>query len=307
LLSIIIPAKILDSCLFETISKYTSNINYNHEIIVVYDYISDNCKNKQATLFKNNDSIKLLMSPLKGRINALNYGYSKSKGDIIKCIDADDILLNEYFDKLEIMEDYSAHCHNAKLVDDNSKIIGHYTFDNKILFNDYNYVLSNLKSPPRWVWSFKRGLADLIFPIPPELFAEDIWFSLIIKKNCKKIFHLNSEVYLYRQHDDGEWGGIKNFSPDVMNRRARWNLTLIPVLLKNRSHLSIVSDDIFNNLINYYTALLNKKSLSNIFFSKTTIYYKAKLFIIMYLPVIATILLSIKWFVSKQLITLKNT
>ena len=50
--------------------------------------------------FNKNEKILLLLSPVKGRINALNYGYTQSKGDIIKCIDADDTLLSSYFDKL---------------------------------------------------------------------------------------------------------------------------------------------------------------------------------------------------------------
>ena len=307
MLSLIIPAKELDENLYETIYNYTLIIHYDYEIIIVYDFTDKKVYEKFNNNFNNNKKIILLLSPIKGRINALNYGYTQSKGDIIKCIDADDTLLSSYFDELEIMDNYSAHCHNASLIDGNNNIIGTYTFEKNILFKDYQYVLSNLKSPPRWVWSFNREIAECIFPIPPELFAEDVWFSLIIKKNCNKIFHLNSEVYWYKQHDGGEWGGIKNFSADVMSRRARWNLKLIPVLLKNKISLGIVSDDIFSNMISYYKVLLNKKSISNIILSKTTIYYKAKLFLIMYSPSLATLLISIKWLVSKQLIAIKKS
>lgn len=307
MLSLIIPAKELDECLFETIYNYTLTFNNEYEIIIVYDVVDKKMNEKFNNNFKNNKKIILLLSPIKGRINALNYGYTQSKGDIIKCIDADDTLLSSYFDELEIIDNCSAHCHNASLIDSNNSVIGTYTFEKNILFKDYQYVLSNLKSPPRWVWSFNREIAECIFPIPPELFAEDVWFSLIIKKNCNKIFHLNSEVYLYKQHDGGEWGGIKNFSADVMSRRARWNLKLIPVLLKNKIRLGIVSDDIFSNIISYYKVLLNKKSISNIILSKTTIYYKAKLFLIMYSPSLATLLISIKWLVNKQLIAIKKS
>ena len=307
MLSLIIPAKELDECLFETIYNYTLTFNHNYEIIIIYDKSEEKVYEKFNKIFNNNKKVILLLSPIKGRINALNYGYTHSRGDIIKCIDADDTLLSSYFDELEIMDNCSAHCHNASLIDSNNNVIGTYTFEKNILFKDYQYVLSNLKSPPRWVWSFNREIAECIFPIPPELFAEDVWFSLIIKKNCNKIFHLNSEVYLYKQHDGGEWGGIKNFSAEVVSRRARWNLKLIPVLLKNKICLGIVSDDIFSNIISYYKVLLNKKSISNIILSKTTIYYKAKLFLIMYSPSLATLLISIKWLVSKQLIAIKKS
>ena len=307
MLSLIIPAKELDECLFETVKNYSLTINYDYEIIIIYDITSKKVYEKFQKTFSKNKRIILLLSPITGRINALNYGYTHSKGDIIKCIDADDTLLSSYFDELEIMDNYSAHCHNASLIDGNNSVIGTYTFEKNILFKDYQYVLSNLKSPPRWVWSFNREIAECIFPIPPELFAEDVWFSLIIKKNCNKIFHLNSEVYLYKQHDGGEWGGIKNFSAEVMSRRARWNLKLISILLKKKISLGIVSDDIFSNIISYYKVLLNKKSISNIILSKTTIYYKAKLFLIMYSPSLATLLISIKWLVSKQLIAIKKS
>ena len=307
MISLIIPAKELDECLFETVKNYSLTINYDYEIIIIYDITSKKVYEKFQKTFSKNKRIILLLSPITGRINALNYGYTHSKGDIIKCIDADDTLLSSYFDELEIMDNYSAHCHNASLIDGNNNVIGTYTFEKNILFKDYQYVLSNLKSPPRWVWSFNREIAECIFPIPPELFAEDVWFSLIIKKNCNKIFHLNSEVYLYKQHDGGEWGGIKNFSAEAMSRRASWNLKLIPVLLKNKISLGIESDDIFSNMISYYKVLLNKKSISNIILSKTTIYYKAKLFLIMYSPSLATLLISIKWLVSKQLIAIKKS
>lgn len=306
MISIIIPVKELNNYLFDTICNYKSIIKCEYEIIIVYDIKSELCFDKFTFHFNDDDSIILLLNSYRGRINALNYGYSHSKGNIIKCIDADDILLEKYFDKLSIMEKYSAHCHNATLISNKDEIIGEYTFDKNILFKSYNYVLSNLKSPPRWTWSFKREIAEIIFPIPPELFAEDIWFSLIIKKNCKHIYHLNSSAYLYRQHDGGEWGGINKFSPEVMTRRAKWNLTLIPLLLENKAMLGIVSDDKFSNVINYYKVLLCNKNLSKILCSKTTNYYKLKLFVIMYLPTISSVLLTFKWFISKKLISIKN-
>ena len=72
------------------------------------------------------------------------------------------------------MERYPVHCHNANLINSNDEVVGTYNFDSNYLFKDYNYVLSNLKSQPRWIWSFNRKIADYIFPIPTELFAEDI-------------------------------------------------------------------------------------------------------------------------------------
>ena len=306
MISLIIPAKELDECLFETVKNYSLTINYDYEIIIIYDITSKKVYEKFQKSFSKNKRIILLLSPITGRINALNYGYTHSKGDIIKCIDADDTLLDGFFDELLMMDKFPAHCHNATLVNENNIPIGLYTFDINILNKDYKYVLSNLKSAPRWVWSFKREIAEYIFPIPPELFAEDIWFCLIIKKYCKNIYHINSDLYIYRQHSGSEWGGITNFSRTVMVQRARWNLALFPVLLDHKEQLNIDSDSVFCKMINYYEVLLGQKKLTYILFAKTTIYYKSKLFIILYFPSFATYLLNIKWLFSKYLIMVNS-
>lgn len=306
MISIIIPAKELEDYLFNSLYNYTMSFTFDYEIIIVFDIYSANVYSKFRLNFEKNDSIHFLLNPSNGRINALNYGYTHAKGDIIKCIDADDIILNDYFNNLEAMANYPVHCHNANLINSNDEIVGTYNFDSNFLFKDYNYVLSNLKSQPRWIWSFNRKIADYIFPIPTKLFAEDIWFSLIIKKNCENIFHINNSVYSYRQHPGGEWGGIKNFSPEVMTRRAKWNLALIPILLENKSTLGIVSCNIFSNIVNYYRVFLMERNISKILCANTKNYYKMRLFLIMYFPAVASILLSLKWFISKRVIAFKN-
>ena len=306
MLSLIIPVKELNNYLFNTICTYKYTINHEYEIIIIYDDISEYYKEKYTSYFRNDDTVILIENPLKGRINALNYGYAISKGSIIKCIDDDDILLEKYFDNLSFMKNYSAHCHNATLINDKNDVIGNYTFEKNILFKNYKYVLSNLKSPPRWIWSFDREIGDLIFPIPPKLFAEDVWFSLIIKKNCSNIFHINESAYLYRQHEGGEWGGIKNFSSEVMVRRAEWNLSMITILLENKSHLEIESEAILSNIVNYYKVLLARRNMFNIICASTSMLLKVKLLLIMYLPNVASMILSLKWFINKIVIEFRS-
>jgi glycosyltransferase involved in cell wall biosynthesis len=306
-LSLIIPAKELDDYLFETVCKYKLNIDYDYEIIIVYDLTNKSLYNKFFNYFSKDKLIKLIFNPNKGRINALNLGFTHSKGNIIKCIDADDTLLDGFFEELVMMDKFPAHCHNAKLVNENNIPISSYTFDINILNKNYKFVLSNLKSAPRWVWSFKREIAEYIFPIPPELFAEDIWFCLIIKKYCKSIYHINRDLYLYKQHSGSEWGGITNFNHNVMVQRAKWNLALFPVLLNHKEHLNIDNDSVFIKIKTYYEVLLGEKKITNIMFAKTTIFYKSKLFIILYFPSIATSLLYNKWLFSKYLIMVQST
>jgi len=306
MLSLIIPTKELDDYLFETVCKYSLSFNNDYEIIIVFDVNNDYQYKRFSDNFIGNIRIKLLHNPINGRNNALNLGYSHSKGDIIKCIDADDRLLKSFFDEMFIMKQYPAHCHNATLVNGDNIPIGSYTFDNNILTKDYKFVLSNLKSVPRWVWSFNRNIAEYIFPIPAELSSEDPWFCLIIKKYCSNIYHINSDLYLYRQHSGGGWGGITNFSRSVMMYRARKNLALFPVLLDHKDQLNIDCESVFCKIINYYEVILNEKKLTNIIFAKTTLFYKIKLFVILYSPSIATYLLNLKWLFSKYLIMMRS-
>ena len=182
MISFIIPTIELDDYLFETVSKYILGFKSDYEIIIAYDKKNKSQFKKFSESFSDNQRITVLHNPIKGRNNALNLGFKHSKGEIIKCIDSDDTLLVEFFDELSLMEKYPAHCHNATLVNEKNLPIGSYTFDNNILKKDYEFVLSNLKSAPRWVWSFNREIAERIFPIPPALSSEDVWFCLIIKK-----------------------------------------------------------------------------------------------------------------------------
>ena len=88
--------------------------------------------------------------------------------------------------------------------------------------------------------------------------------------------------------------------------RARKNLAIFPVLLEHKDKLNIDCDSVFWKMINYYEVLLNEKKLTNIIFAKTTLFYKTKLFVILYFPSIATYLVNLKWLFSKYLIMMSN-
>ena len=59
MLSLIIPTKELDECLFETIYNYTLTFNHDYEIIIVYDFTDEKVYEKFTTNFKKNKNIIL--------------------------------------------------------------------------------------------------------------------------------------------------------------------------------------------------------------------------------------------------------
>ena len=62
MLSLIIPAKELDECLFETIHNYTLTFNHDYEIIIIYDLSNEKVYEKFNNNFNNNKKIILLLS-----------------------------------------------------------------------------------------------------------------------------------------------------------------------------------------------------------------------------------------------------
>ena len=57
MLSLIIPAKELDECLFEAIYNYTLTFNRDYEIIIVYDFTDKKVYEKFNNNFNNNKKI----------------------------------------------------------------------------------------------------------------------------------------------------------------------------------------------------------------------------------------------------------
>jgi len=98
MVSVIIPnyncsqwlLKVIESCLIQ---------KHLHEIIIVDDLSIDNSWEILQNLQKTHSEIlKIFKNPKKGGNNARNYGFSKSSGNYIQWLDADDFLLEGKFE-----------------------------------------------------------------------------------------------------------------------------------------------------------------------------------------------------------------
>ncbi len=296
-ISFIVPAKELDKYLLDHINNL-SKYNASFEVIIIVDRLQPS--NLKRKIFKSikGKNIKIFKNKKKGRITALNYGFLKSTGKIIKCIDSDDRLKNDFFNYMNEYKKYDAHCHNAVIGNKRLQKIVTYTFNPFILNKDFFYLIENMISSPRWSWSFKRKIAKKIFPIPENLFAEDFWFTFIIKKYAKKIKHINNELYIYRQHSMSEWGGVMNFDEKVVRQRSIWLLNEIKQLKSHKKALNINESD-FQKAELYHQALLERSSLIDIFSLGIDLIFKIKLIIIIFFPDFATSVIKFKWFLDK--------
>jgi len=88
----------------------------NWELIVVEDFSSDNTFNVVTDIAREDDRITLVKNVSKGVVVGINYSYNLTKGEIIKCIDSDDILTQGFFDQYKNMLKYDVYCHNMRLI-----------------------------------------------------------------------------------------------------------------------------------------------------------------------------------------------
>jgi glycosyltransferase involved in cell wall biosynthesis len=96
MISIIIPTYNRGSLISETIDSVLNQTFKNIEVIVVDDHSSDNTKSIIEEIIKEDSRVSYYIRPdhlLKGGNSCRNYGLKLSKGDFIKWLDSDDLLL----------------------------------------------------------------------------------------------------------------------------------------------------------------------------------------------------------------------
>jgi len=280
-------------------------VNYeNWELIVIDDHSIDDTYSIIKRAEETDSRIKVFKNKGTGKVIGLNYGYTFTTGEIIKCIDADDILSEKFFDYIDMMNNCDAFCHNYYVAASDLRILGHYSMDKSILTKDFLYCLKYLKSLPRCTWSFVRQLGDKIFPMPDNLPFEDVWFSLIIKKYAQRICHINDNLYYYRQHNNQVFGGVLNFNSEVVSFRALRMLEFIDVITHEETKrlVSGINNTAFFDTMRLFYGLLarDRVSLGEIVKLDIPLEFRLKLFFYKKLNFLTPMIVRSKWFIDKR-------
>ena len=295
-ISFIMPAYNSEQYIGDSIKELQKENEINWEIIIIDDFSKDKTYEIAKSFQEKDNRIKVFKNLKKGKVTGTNYGYSLSSGEIIKCIDSDDVLHKDYFKYFNQLLSYDAHCHNAFITNDNLNVIAKYSINPRLLSNNYNIVASELLSFPKWAWSFNRKIASNIFPMPENLPFEDIWINLIIKKHCKEIFYIKSPIYMYRQHDTQTFGGILNFDKQKVIFRANRMLKLINIIKLEPRIQDNLEKDIFRNIENYWKLMsLEELSYFNILKTKQKFIEKLKIILMKKIPFLPRYALYFKW------------
>lgn len=300
MISFIMMAYNVQEYIQEAIIELQKEDDVKWELIIVEDFSDDDTFNVAQKFANKDERITLVKNIKKGKVIGTNYGYSLTKGDIIKCIDSDDVLKQDFFREYETMKTYDAHCHNSLIVSHTLEPMGIYNVNPSILNNTFESVLNNLTSLPKAYWSFKREIADKIFPMPENLPFEDVWISLHIKKYSKSIYHINKPIYLYRQHQNQVFGGILNYSKDKVIFRANRLIKLIDIIENEQSYLIENIKEPFKDMKVYLKLQSNQSSIFTIIGSSLSIVKKLKLILIVHFPSLATAITKIKWQLDKR-------
>nr|WP_290443802.1 glycosyltransferase family 2 protein [Halomonas sp. Mc5H-6] len=261
------------------------------ELIVIDDHSEDDTYNIVKSYAAVDKRIKLYKNKYIGKVEGTNYGYELSSGDLVKCIDADDILDSQFFDCLQDIMPGCSHCHAANIVSNNLDYIAKYNVNHGIVDLNFEEVTSRLVSLPKWCWTFSREVADKIFPLPSDMPIEDIWMSIRAKQYSEKILVTDKPLYLYRQHKGQDYGGILNYGFDVVELRA-WRSIKTIQLLELMNEYSYID---FSYLKNYLNLCVSRASLKAILFSDLVLRDKAKLVLILHFPSAASVFTKIKW------------
>lgn len=186
------------------------------ELIIVNDGSTDNTE-VILERYKNIDNIEIIgYSENKGKVHALNMGYSHMRGKYIVLLAADDVLTKDSIEeRVKSINGYDfAFCKIYKC-DNNlnvKKTLYNYPVDSRFEWEDYysKVAWGNIIGGGSLI--ITKQIADKIFPIPEELEFEDWWITFTGLFYSKSIYFLNKPLLLYRIHDSNDNGHLSNKS-----------------------------------------------------------------------------------------------
>jgi glycosyltransferase involved in cell wall biosynthesis len=294
MISFIMMAKNEEARISDAILALVNQVVSNEwELVIIDDGSSDKTLEIANSFSKSDSRVKVFRNIHKGKVLGTGYGYSLTSGEYIKCIDADDVLLPEFFNELTKAMPFDAHCHSALVTDETLKPLALYAVNVNIVHSDYKTVVENWISLPKWSWTFHRKIADIMFPLHESMPIEDVWMSFVVKYYAKKVKSTSKPLYLYRQHTGQDYGGIVNYDRDLVVLRASRSEKIIEVLENNYPELiKGVDFSLMKNILHLQTS---EKSIFTVITSRIPIAWVVKVTLMLHFPKLAGTLTKLKW------------
>ncbi len=303
-LTFIMPVRNVEPFIADAIAGIRSQPFDDWQLIVVDDHSTDATLMLAVEQSANDRRIQVVDNPSRGKVRALDYGYSLSRGDHIKCIDGDDVLLPAFGETIESLACADATYHDLQVVDDALQPTSTFHMGSEFIRLDYGDCLRLMKCLPRCAWTVKRHVADHIFPMPVDLPFEDCWMSLVVKQTAHAVDYIKQPLYKYRQHSEQAFGGVFNYRKDVTIWRSRRILRFLDCIENDGRLLSEELGDggaLLGRVRRYHQLAAREEcSLRSILASRLSAKEIAKLVLLKKLPVLAP------WVVRQWLHTVKR-
>jgi glycosyltransferase involved in cell wall biosynthesis len=229
LLSFIMPVKDGGAYIEEAVRSLREQALGDWELVVVDDHSADETARIVLALAGSDRRIALVDNPGRGKVQAVNYGYGFCRGEFLKVVDADDLLAPGFSAAFARLRSAPATYHDAVLLDEPSGGRSRIRVGGRYAAMSLEQSLRRIRvSPPFWSWTLARAVADRVFPLPADVpFPhEDVFFGLTIKK-ASRVSYVPLPLYIYRQHPGQSYGGLFDFSPELVGRRAAAMLGVI--------------------------------------------------------------------------------
>lgn len=224
LVSIIIPVYNSSIALFESCIKSINKQSYKEiEIIIIDDGSDEKYSNCYRAVINSNPIAKIYKTKNQGVSKARNYAISKSNGQYLLFIDADDIISVDYVEKLVEKSQES----NKAIVFPKTQCV---TLSNKTIdWHEFETKNLNINNPKEifkkiWLYSCRGALfekAKLKNKVFDEIkYGEDILFTIKNFKN-NNIAYQEKAIYKYL---DNPKGAMRALSEESLSAYMRDNI-----------------------------------------------------------------------------------
>lgn len=232
LLSFLMPVKDGAAFIGEAVGSLQTQSIRDWELVVVDDHSRDETARLVSVLGESDARVRLTKNPGHGQVQAINHGYGFCRGEYLKVMDADDLLAPAFSDAFSRLRAAEASYHDALLLDAGTDDRTRLRVGGRFARLDFEDSLRRIMvSPPRWSWTLARRVADGVFPLPSGLPSphEDVYMGLLIKR-IVRVEYVPEPLYVYRQHAGQFYGGLFNYSPAAVVRRAEAMLRIIDIV-----------------------------------------------------------------------------
>lgn len=236
-LSIIVPVynseKFLKKCMDSIVEQKTK---YHFEVIVVNDGSTDG----SLEILREYEKVQLINKKNEGVAIARNIGLNNAKGKYIAFIDSDDMIEENYVEKLmdrAFQKDADiVKCNYVEYSVNEHKII---KYERHIDTSIDGYLGENIIDFKGFVWGgiFKRELWKNIRFLP-QFWYEDMIIRFIIFRKCNKFEYINEDLYIYNNHSNN----ISKSISRTENIRCLDHLFLAKSLLEMNETLNMKND-----------------------------------------------------------------